>query len=72
MAGITLAQAQAQLDSWIAADTAVATGQSYSIGGRTLSRANAKEIRENIEYWDVKVKHLSGEGMTIIGVTPCI
>lgn len=66
MAGITLAQAQAQLDAWIAADTAVATGQSYSIGGRSLSRANAAEITNKIDYWSAKVAQLSrGNGIRI-------
>ena len=37
MAGITLAQAEAKLAEWLAADTAVAAGQSYTIGGRSLT-----------------------------------
>ena len=65
MAGITLAQAQAQLTTWLAADTAVASGQAYTIGGRSLSRANAKEIRENIQFWDSKVQKLSRGGIRI-------
>ena len=44
MAGITLAQAQAQLDAWLAASLATATGQAYEIAGRRLTRANAAEI----------------------------
>lgn len=59
MAGITLAQAQAQLEAWIVADTAVASGQSYSIGGRSLSRANAAEITNKIDFWERKVVALS-------------
>lgn len=59
MAGITLAQAQTHLDAWLAADVAVATGQSYQIGGRSLTRADAKEIRANIDYWEGKVQRLS-------------
>lgn len=59
MAGITLAQAQAQLDLWLAADTAVAGGQSYSIGGRSLTRANAREITEKIQFWERRVIRLS-------------
>lgn len=59
MAGITLAQAQAQLDAWMAADTAVAGGQSYSIGGRSLTRANAAEITNKIEFWERKVNQLT-------------
>ena len=63
MAGITLSQAEARLTAWLEADEKVAAGQSYSIGGRTLTRADAKIIRENIEYWDAKVKRLSGGGI---------
>lgn len=59
MAGITLAQAEAKLTLWMAADDAVASGQSYSIGGRSLSRADAKMIADNIDRWDAKVKQLS-------------
>ncbi len=59
MAGITLAQAQAQLDAWMAADAAVAGGQSYSIGGRSLTRANAAEITNKIDYWEQRVIRLS-------------
>lgn len=59
MAGITLDQAQAQLDLWLAADAAVASGQSYSIGGRSLTRANAAEITNKIDYWNGWVNKLS-------------
>lgn len=70
MAGITLAQAQARLTDWLAADAAVAKNQSYSVAGRALTRANAREIRENISYWDEQVKRLSRGGIKIIGITP--
>lgn len=48
---ITLALATAHLTSWLAADTAVTKGQSYTIGDRTLSRAHVAEIRNQINYW---------------------
>jgi hypothetical protein len=73
MAGITLAQAEAHLAVWLAADTAVASGQSYSINGRSLTRADASEIRENIDYWEGKVTRLSsstGGGIRVRGLTP--
>lgn len=73
MAGYTLAQAQAQLDLWIAADAKVATSQSYSIAGRSLSRADAAEITNKIVYWNAQVKLLtnsaSGRGRTRYVVT---
>mgnify|MGYP001617755967 CR=1 FL=1 len=69
-AGITLATAESQLTSWIAADTACASGQAYSIAGRALTRANAAEIRNNITYWDSMVKRLTRGGVRIRGATP--
>lgn len=73
MAGLTLVHAEAHLASWLAADTAVSTGQSYTIGARSLTRANAREIRENIDYWQDKVTRLTPGGVTGIrlrGITP--
>lgn len=70
MAGITLAEAEAKLAIWMAADDKVASGQSYSIGGRSLSRADAKMIQENIKFWDRKVKELTDGGIRVIAVTP--
>jgi hypothetical protein len=58
MAGITLAQAEAHLTLWLAASSAVASSQSYEIGDRKLTRADAAEIREQIEFWDRQVKRL--------------
>lgn len=60
MSGITLATAEAQLALWVSASESVATGQSYRIGTRELTRVNAKEIREMIDYWELKVTRLSG------------
>lgn len=72
MAGITLDQAEAQLAVWLAADSAVASGQSYTIGIRSLTRANAKEISEKIDYWENKVQKLSSGtgGIRLRGITP--
>ena len=70
MAGITLSQAESQLSSWLAADSAVANGQSYSIAGRSVTRADASEIRENIQFWDRQVKRLSRGGIRVRGGTP--
>lgn len=69
MAGITLAQAEAKLTTWMAADDAVASGKSYSIGDRTLTRANEAEIRKNLEFWDHQVKRLTRGGINVRGVS---
>lgn len=63
MAGITSAQAEAQLAAWLAASTAIAGNQSYTMpDGRQLTRADAQEARNMINFWDAKVKELSGSG----------
>lgn len=59
MAGITLVQAQAQLDAWLAASLAVAQGQSYEIAGRRLARADAAEVTRNVQYWQQQVTLLT-------------
>jgi len=59
MAGITLSDAQDKLAEYLTAETTVLSGQSYSIGIRSMTRANLKEIREGIDYWDNKVQELS-------------
>jgi len=59
MAGITLTDAEANLALWLAADAAVAASQSYSIKDRSLSRADAGEIRQHIDYWQNWVTKLT-------------
>lgn len=71
MAAISEATAQTQLDAWLAASLAVANNQSYSIGGRTLTRADAATIRDNIEFWEGRVnKAARGGGIKVTGITP--
>lgn len=71
MAGITLAQAEEQLAAWLAASTAVASKQSYSIGTRQLTLADSADIQNQIEYWDKKVKALDSgrSGIRVRGIT---
>lgn len=61
MAGLTLANAEAQLALWLAADAAVATGQSYEIAGRRLTRADAAEVTKKLDYWNNKVVTLTNQ-----------
>ncbi|GJQ59778.1 MAG: hypothetical protein D8M57_13190 [Candidatus Scalindua sp. AMX11] len=70
MAGITLVQAQAQLTTWLDASTKIASGQSYNIGNRTLTRADVKYLQEQIEYWNKMVNTLSSGGVVARGITP--
>lgn len=59
MAGITLAQATARLDAYMAAEEAVLGGQKYEISGRMLQRADLGEIRKGIDVWNQRVQQLS-------------
>lgn len=61
MAGITLAQAQAQLDAYLAAETAVLSGQAYEIAGRKMTRADLAAIQIGIKTWDARVKELDAK-----------
>ncbi len=63
MAGITLAQAEARLATYLAAEEAVLSGQSYTIGDRALTRADLAKIQEGIKAWDERVKTLSGSAI---------
>jgi len=67
MAAWTLEQAQEKLATWMAADDALASAQSYEIdlGGnrRRLTRADAAEIQDKIKFWRKEVERLSsGQG----------
>lgn len=63
MAGITLAQAQANLDQWITAQAAMASGESEMVeySGRRVQkrRYTADEILKQIAFWDQKIKELT-------------
>lgn len=68
MSIFTVAECQEQLAAWKAASLAVANNQSYSIKDRSLTRANASEIREMIKYWSNELasaeRKASGRGRT--------
>jgi len=66
---ITQTQAETQLASWLAADAAVAQGQSYEHEGAKLTRADAQQIRSNIKFWNSEVLRLSRGGIRIMGAT---
>lgn len=61
MAGINEVQAQAQLDAYLAAETAVLSGQSYEIAGRKLTRADLGTIQKGVEIWNSRLIDLAGK-----------
>ena len=52
---------QNKLNTWLAAEEAIATGQSYQIGSRMLTRADLKQVREEMEYWAGKLAEAEAE-----------
>jgi hypothetical protein len=66
MTAITLATAQAKLAEWLDADSQLASGQSYSIGDRAVTRA---EALKEIKYWSNMVNRLTAtSGRSMIRV----
>lgn len=53
-----LETAREHLSAWLSAELEVATCQSYTIGSRSLTRANLSEIRKQIDYWNNEVARL--------------
>ena len=72
MAWTTLAVAREHLAAWLAADAAVASGQSYSIGSRSLTRADAGRIAERIAFWRRTVEQLAAgrSGVRVVRAVP--
>lgn len=69
----TLEQAQEHLATWLAAETACAGSQSYTISGRSLTRANLAEIRRSISFWRNECERLQaghGAGVRVMHIIP--
>ena len=58
MAGITLAQAEAQLAKYLDAETKVLSGQAVEVDGRRMTRADLAAIQAGITTWDARCKTL--------------
>ena len=52
---------KARLEQYLAAERAILTGQSYTIGDRVLQRADLKAVRETIDALLVQL-NTGGEG----------
>jgi hypothetical protein len=64
LANYSIAFCQTQLDKYVAAEEKVLSGQSYSIGGRSMTRANLADIRNGIDYWNEKLTTAKSAGST--------
>lgn len=70
MAGITLELAQAQLDQYLAAETAILGGQMYQIHERRLQRADLAAVQAGINLWNKRVQDLASRSTRNRSVTP--
>ena len=61
MTAITLIQAKEHLNIWLEAEREIAISQSYKIGTRSLTRADLKEVRNQIKFWLDKVAELENK-----------
>lgn len=70
MADLTLTDAQTQLSATYAALSAVNAGQAYTLGNRSVTRAQSGELRETIVWLEGKIRELeaSAAGATSPGV----
>lgn len=58
----TVEQCQTQLQLWLDASAALATGKAVTVGGRSLSRASADEIERMINLWENRLSKAKGRG----------
>lgn len=58
MASWTLEVARTHLNAYLEADLALATGKSYKIGSRNLTRIDVQEVKERIQFWSNEVERL--------------
>jgi hypothetical protein len=60
MAGYSVEFCQQMVDEHKHALSKVLLGQSYSIGGRSLTRVNYKEISDGLKYWNDELAKAKG------------
>ena len=74
MAAVTLTEAQSYLDTWVAAQNALAGANSYSFSmpnghSRTVTRASLQEIQSAITYWHRVINALSASAAGVSSPT---
>jgi len=68
MAGIDAATAEAKLALWLDAEEQLTLGQSVSVEGRSLTRADLEHVAQRVAYWDRYCKRLSSTRRGIVRV----
>lgn len=62
MSGITLAQAEARLAAYLAAEERILAGQRVSLDGKDLTRADLATVHAGIRAWERRIARLSAGG----------
>lgn len=70
MAGITLAQAEAQLALYLDAEQKILAGQSVTLNGRSLSRADLDAVQRGINSWNKRVQRLDRGSLRTYNAVP--
>ena len=70
MSGITLAQAQAKLTAYMDAEDKILSGQSVSMNGRSLTRADLSSVQDGIDAWNRRVERLTRGGLRTYNAVP--
>lgn len=68
MAGLDLATAETKLAQWLEIDTQLQQGQQVRFNDRWLTRADAEQVRNNIDYWNKKCQEAAaaeGRGRSV-------
>ena len=72
MPWITIDEARANLKMWLDAERAVASGQAYKSGTRSLTRASLSDIAARIKYWRNQIDKLESgrKGARVMRAVP--
>ena len=70
MPAISQAIAEQKLAMWLDALDALALGQSYSMNGKTLTRANLADVEKQISFWEKRVNRAARGGVAVSEVVP--
>lgn len=54
----TLEVATTHLNAWLNAELALSSGQSYTIGSRSLTRVDLDDVMKQISYWQKQVDEI--------------
>jgi hypothetical protein len=71
MAGLTSAQWQERLDLYVACEKAILQNQAYSIGNRSMTRADLAEVRAAISQCNDELVRQSRGGLRVRYLMPC-